>query len=109
MEKNYRKYPDKWDSSLDVENPKGTSVAERVTLWMKNKPVGTTLSNLKEVFHRELHKDILFVRFEDLCRVPKQTMELIHEFLDADQVAIHLALIGCLNIQKSDLLGCCAQ
>lgn len=82
MEKNYRKHPDKWDSSLDIENPKGTNVAERVTLWMKGKPVGTTLNNLKEVFHRELHKDILFVRFEDLSENPEEEMRRVYEYLD---------------------------
>jgi sulfotransferase len=81
MEKNYRKYPDKWDMSSD-DPPKGVTVGERVSLWMKAKPVGTTLTQLKEVFHRGLDKDILFVRFEDLCEEPEYVMEQVHNYLE---------------------------
>ena len=85
MEKNYRKHSDKWDKTVNYdEQPIGISVIQRVAYWTSQteKPVGDTLIRLKETINRGFDKNILFVRFEDLCRVPKQTMELIHEFLD---------------------------
>jgi len=82
MEKNYRKHADKWDVSMDTENPQGVTIAERLTLWMnpQAKPVGHTLNRLKEVLHREF--DILFVRFEDLCSNPESTMKSIYAYLE---------------------------
>jgi sulfotransferase len=85
MEKNYRKHPDKWDISLDPENPAGTTVAERVSMWMnaQSKPVGDTLNKLKEVIFRDskIDEKICFVRFEDLCSRPEVVMKGVYGYL----------------------------
>lgn len=75
MEKNYRKHP-------DIISGKAT-ISQRVSEWMgiDAKPVGLTLNNLKEVFHRGFHKNILFIRHEDLTRNPQKSMDNIHDFL----------------------------
>ena len=80
MEKNYRKHPDKWDSSEEI----GNNIGHRVGNWMnhKNKPIGVTLTNLKEIFNRGNHKKILFVRFEDLCEQPDIEMERVYKYLE---------------------------
>lgn len=83
MEKNYRKHPDKWDISLELDK---STVAERVSLWMspQSKPVGDTLNKLKEVIFRDTNVDekICFVRFEDLCSRPEIVMKDIYKYLD---------------------------
>ena len=81
MEKNYRKHPDK--HSLGEEN-EGLILGQRVSIWMspQAKPVGHTLNNLKEVIHRGFNKDMLFVKFEDLTRSPKEVMQKIHNYLE---------------------------
>lgn len=83
MERNYRKYPERWDASLE-DDPKGTTIGERVTGWMmpNSKPVGSTLNQLREVIHRGFDKNILFVRFEDLCVNPKAEMQRVYEYLE---------------------------
>jgi len=82
MEKNFRKHPDKWDLTWD-DVPKGTTLGERVTMWMgtTSKPVGDTLNKIKEVLHRG-HSDILFVKFEDLAQNPEQEMKRVYEYLE---------------------------
>lgn len=80
MEKNYRKYPDK----LDITEEEGTTIGSRVSFWMKEdaKPVGQTLGNLKEVFHRGNDKKILFVKFEDLTDNPEREMRRVYKYLE---------------------------
>jgi len=79
MEKNYRKHP-------ELITAKAT-VSERVTDWLgeKSKPVGTTLKNLREVFHRGNNQNILFVRHEDLTTRPQKTMDMVHDFLEINR------------------------
>jgi sulfotransferase len=86
MEKNYRKHPDKWDISLELDK---STVAERVSLWMspQSKPVGDTLNKLKEVIFRDTNVDekICFVRFEDFFWTAAKQTEVVF--------AIHRTLI----------------
>lgn len=80
MEKNYRKHPEKW---INEEDDIKLGIGERISLWMnpKSKPVGQTLYNLRETFHRGFQKDILFIRFEDLTTHPKEMMNAVHDYL----------------------------
>lgn len=86
MEKNYRKHPDKWDISLDPKEPRGITVAQRVSMWMnpESKPVGDTLNKLKEVIFRDekVHEKICFVRFEELCKNPESVMQGVYKYLE---------------------------
>ena len=65
MEKNYQKHPDKATFKVG----EGTTIGERVSMWMKPdaKPVGDTLNKLKEVFHRGHNRKMHIVKFEELC------------------------------------------
>ena len=80
MENNYRKNP-----HLVKENAsENYNILIRVSDWLMNssKPVGVTLSNLQELIHRGYDKNILFVKYEDLCCEPKKTMEKVHDYLE---------------------------
>ena len=79
MENNFRKHP-------DLLTAKST-VVERVNDWMAidSKPVGHTLKNLKEVFHRGFNRNILFIRHEDLTKRPQKTMDIIQDFLQINR------------------------
>lgn len=83
MEKNYLKYPEKYDLVFE-EKGGGITIDERVSVWMKGNPVGTTYKRLTEVMRRGLGKKIHFVRFEDLCENPKIEMEKIHSYLEIE-------------------------
>ena len=84
MEKNFRRFPDKWDVSQDNANPKGLSVEQRVGIWLDSKtpPVGITLIQLKDAIHRGFAKHIHFVKFEDLNSNPDDEMRKVYEFLE---------------------------
>jgi len=81
MEKNFRKYPERYDPSQE-DPPKGQTIGERVTHWMNTKPVGTMFKSIKEVINRKLDENILFIRFEDLCEDPNTEMKAVYEFLE---------------------------
>jgi sulfotransferase len=81
MEKNYRKNPEKQDPILDWSKMQGTSVAKRIDIWAQNPPVGIALERLSEIFRMGLVKHIHFVKFEDLCMYPEETMKSVYEYL----------------------------
>jgi sulfotransferase len=89
MEKNYRKHPDKFvfldkcDSKLGIEP---YTLPERITKWLGSdgKPVGITLNNLKEAIILGNQKNVLFIRFEDLCLHPEPVMRKVHEYLEIE-------------------------
>lgn len=88
MEKNFRKYPEKWDTSQDLENPKETTIQERVIAWMNRKPVGSTLKQIKDAIHRGYGEKMLFLKFEELTMNPEQEMRKVYDFLDIPYYSI---------------------
>ena len=86
MEKNFRRFPDKWDFSHDIANARGLSVEQRVGFWLDSRPpvppVATTLIQLRDAIHRGFAKYIHFVKFEEFNSHPDEEMRKIYEFLD---------------------------
>ena len=82
MEKNYRKNPDKMDPILDWSKMQGTTVPKRIDIWAQNPPVGMAIERLGEIFRMGIDSKMLFIKFEDLCLYPEQTMHKIYTYLD---------------------------
>jgi sulfotransferase len=82
MENNYRKNPDKVDSILNWSTMQGTTVPKRIDIWAQGPPVGMAIERLSEVYRLGIDKNMLFVRFEDLCLYPESTMLKIYKYLD---------------------------
>jgi sulfotransferase len=107
MERNYRKHPDKWHTGLDFENPVGTTLQERINVWMSPqcKPVGDTLNKLKEVFNHSYYKNILFVRYEDLCSNPDAVMRSVYKYLDIPYYAIDYTKVRQVTFEDDKFHG----
>jgi sulfotransferase len=82
MEKNFRKNPEKHNPMVDWSTMSGTSIPKRVDVWAQGVPVGMALERLQEIFRLGNDKHILFVRFEDLCLYPENTMKEIYDYLE---------------------------
>ena len=82
MEKNFRKNPEKHNPMVDWSTMSGTTIPKRVDVWAQGVPVGMALERLQEIFRLGNDKHILFVRFEDLCLYPENTMKEIYDYLD---------------------------
>jgi sulfotransferase len=82
MENNYRKHPEKQSDILDWSKGQGTTVPKRIDIWSQNPPIGIAMERLSEIYRMGLDKNMLFIRFEDLCLYPENTMLRIYKYLD---------------------------
>ena len=57
------------------------TVADRARYWLTTQPVGLALQRTRDCFQRDLSKHMLFVRYEDLCVAPQETMDKIYAFI----------------------------
>jgi len=85
MERKFRENPDKHDSILDWSKLQGTTVPKRVDLWVANPPVGLAIERLQEIIRQGLDRHIHFVKYEDLCLHPQQTMTLLYQYLEVPE------------------------
>lgn len=82
MENNYRKNPDKANPLLNWAQMTGTTVHKRIDIWAASQPVGMAIERLSEVIRMGIDKNMLFVKFEDLCLYPETEMTRIYQYLD---------------------------
>jgi hypothetical protein len=80
MERNYRK--NKWwvAGPEDPSKLARMTVVDRLQYWLSVPPVGPAIAMLLD--NRQRSVPIFFVRYEDLCSSPKETMQSICEYLE---------------------------
>jgi sulfotransferase len=105
MEKNYRKNPEKQDPILDWSQMQGTSVPKRIDIWAANPPVGLAIERLSEIMRMGIDKNMLFVRFEDLCLYPEITMGKIYEYLELPYYAHDFDNIEQVTKEDDEVYG----
>jgi sulfotransferase len=84
MEINYRNNPTQTDFSVNYNNFNATTVSKRVNHWANSAPVGISLEKMKDLIEQGLDKNILFIRYEDLCENPEKEMKKLYMFLEID-------------------------
>ncbi|MHA2062564.1 MAG: sulfotransferase [Candidatus Sifarchaeia archaeon] len=62
----------------------GITVDDRIKHFLVGKPLGIALSRMKDAFQRGVDKNVLFVKYEDLCNYPDIVMEKIYEYLEEE-------------------------
>jgi sulfotransferase len=82
MEGNFRKNPEKSQGIVNWSTGQATTVPKRVDFWIQNPPVGMAIERLQEIIRLGNDKNILFIKFEDLCLYPDTTMTKIYQYLD---------------------------
>lgn len=81
MERVYRKtrhLPVGPDNPSQIQN---MTVMDRVNYWLNTQPIGLALARTADCFQRNIAKNILFVRYEDLCDYPEQTLGNVYRYL----------------------------
>ena len=81
MEKILLRNPDRFDASKDGPKYQGITAMDRVQAWFQSQPLGLTLKMLFETIRSGHAKDILFIRYEDLCQNPQHEMQRIYQYL----------------------------
>lgn len=82
LEKKYRENPQKDLGIANWQDLTGTTTDKRVVYWSNNVPIAPALDRLYQTLLEDIHQNILFVRFEDLCKNPNEEMVRIYEYLD---------------------------
>jgi len=81
MEKNFRANPAKSNPMLNWSEMRGTTTPKRIDIWAQSQPVGLAVERLSEMIREGIDKNILFVRYEDLCLHPDNEMFRIYDYL----------------------------
>jgi sulfotransferase len=84
MEMQFRKNQHLSSKLIDYGKLIGTNTVKRVNIWASTPPIGQAIERLKEIIDQNIDKNILFVRFEDLCLYPEIEMARIYEYLGVD-------------------------
>ena len=58
-----------------------TSLEKRLDHWMASPPVGLAMKRLLELLRQGIDKQMLFIRYEDLCSNPRQELERYYAYL----------------------------
>jgi len=81
MEKIFRKNR---HTPVGPDNPstmQNLTTEQRVEHWLNTQPIGLALQRTNDLFQRNLDKHVLFVRYEDLCNFPIDTMKNVYDYL----------------------------
>lgn len=82
MEKNFRKNQHLDSGLVDHAQMRGTTTEKRIDLWTQGQPVGLAIERLYQIINEGIHKKMLFIRFEDLCKSPETEMKKIYNYLE---------------------------
>ncbi|MDB4314420.1 sulfotransferase [bacterium] len=97
FERTHRKHkhsPQSIDNPADMTN---MTLDQRIDYWLNTQPVGLSLQRTYDLFQRGLDKNILFVKYEDLCADPAAVMEGIYAYIGEEDFDGH----DFDNIQKT--------
>ena len=78
MEKNFRKNQHLDSGIVNHGQMKGTTTEKRVDIWSNSQPVGMAIERVYQIIKEGNNKNILFIRFEDLCENPENEMKKIY-------------------------------
>jgi sulfotransferase len=82
LEKKYRANPLVETNIANWGDLSGTITDKRINVWSNNPPIAPALDRLYQVLVQGIHKNILFVKFEDLCSNPDQEIKRIYDYLE---------------------------
>jgi len=82
LEKKYRNNPLIENNIANWGDLTGTTTDKRISTWSANPPIGPSMDRLYQVLVQALHQNILFIKFEDLCKQPKIELKRIYEYLE---------------------------
>jgi sulfotransferase len=81
MEKNFRKNPHRENFVQNPAELKGTTLKKRIDIWADGIPVGIAIDRLRDIIDQNLHKKILFIRYEDLMSLPENEIRRFYEYV----------------------------
>jgi sulfotransferase len=105
MEKNFRKSSLQANPILSHAEMRGTTTPKRIDIWAQSQPVGLAIERLQEVFRQGLDKNMLFVKFEDLCLYPETELNRIYQFLEVPYYVHDFDNIEQITVEDDEVYG----
>lgn len=82
MEKKFRQNPLIDHHLANWGDLTGTNTDKRMVVWSSTPPIGPAVDRLYDILVQGIHKNILFIKFEDLCTDPDRQLQAIYEYLE---------------------------
>jgi sulfotransferase len=82
LEKKFRKNPLIDHHLANWGNLVGTTTDKRIDVWSVNPPIGPSMDRIYQTLVQGLHRNILFIKFEELTTDPDSQMKRIYEYLE---------------------------
>ena len=82
LEKKFRKHPLQDHHLANWGNLTGTTTDKRIQVWSANPPIGPSMDRIYQTLIQGLHKNILFIKFEELCSDPDTQLKKVYEYLE---------------------------
>ena len=82
MERNFRKAALQDPGLVNHSEMLNTSLEKRLDHWVASPPVGLAMERLLEILRQRVDQHMLFIRYEDLCRNPRQELDRFYAYLE---------------------------
>jgi hypothetical protein len=85
MEKIFRKNrhnPEGPDNTALIQN---MTVFQRINYWNSTQPIGLALERTLDSIYRGVDRNILFIRYEDLCVAPQAVLNQFYDFVGLER------------------------
>lgn len=82
MEKKFRSAPETDIGIVSHRELRNTTTPKRVDHYLSTQPLGLALERLSEIFRQGINENMLFVRYEDFCKSPEQTLKTIYSYFE---------------------------
>ena len=105
MEKNYRKNPNINSGIVINSELKGTTVEKRIDHWSVTPPIGLSLDWIKDMILQGIHKKVLFIKYEDLIKNPKNELKKIYNFFEIKEFSHNFNNIEQITIENDQIHG----
>jgi sulfotransferase len=105
MENNFRKSQHLSNNIVNHAQLTGTSTPKRIDIWANSQPVGMAIERLQEIFRQGLDRNMLFVKFEDLCLYPDTEMTRIYDFLGVPFFSHDFDNIEQITVEDDEVYG----
>ena len=82
-----------------------TSLEKRIDSWIASPPVGLAMERLLEIMRMGIDRQILFIRYEDLCAEPQAQLDRFYAFLGLESYRHNFARVEQLTQEDDSVYG----
>ena len=89
------------NKEINHSNLINTTTIKRINFRLNNPPIGLALNRLQEIILQKIDQNILFIKYENLCKKPSDILNQIYNFFEIENYKEH-DLSNILQVTKED-------